>query len=464
MINLNLIIFLIKLVIVVLTLLSALFVRVDAFVVSRRVGNKALVSTCRVSVLGLSPGTIRPLSKMSATTTKTTTPSSTTTKECYTPSQVVIDEETGEKWRLCAGVAVLNSRNNLLMAERLDRPGSWQCPQGGVDDVVVAADEDVGGGIHLTENMSSTTKETIVDAAIRELFEETGLVVGQHVMLDPTFPVPSTGCGTGVRYSTPSTTTTGTNWLTRAGFAGQELHWTVFRCMSGRGDWDPNFMCDLSGQGDSNAEFLDVAWRTVHQAVQGVWEGKRAPYQSLESLMDQYGSHWLSLMSQLDFSGTWERNSLESTDVVPGLQARGLCLEDATKEAEKPYIQHWKKNGLDEPSSLSWVVTTFAEDGETPRRTLEYQPGTWTETYQGTATLFGESLEPVTLIRKTSYVAELDAAPTPMAHVTITDGPKGVEESRRYLKDGKFLLRRTLWPKDIPNVRIVSTEVFTKRS
>jgi 8-oxo-dGTP pyrophosphatase MutT (NUDIX family) len=456
MINLNLIIFLIKLVIVVLTLLSALFVRVDAFVVSRGVGNKALVSTCRVCFH--SPQVIsRQTSKMSATITSSSTIK---TKELYTPSQVVIDEETGEKWRLCAGVAVLNSRNELLMAERLDRPGSWQCPQGGVDDVIVVADED--GGTVCKDNISPPTKETIVDAAIRELFEETGLVVGQHVMLDPTFPIPSSEAGTGVRYSTHGTATTGNNWLTQAGFSGQELHWTVFRCMSGRGDWDPSSMCDLSGQGNSKAEFSDVAWRTARQAVQGVWEGKRAPYQFLESLIEQYGSQWLSQMSQLDFSGTWERNLSESTYVIPGLQARGLSLEDARKEAEKPYIQHWES--LDDSSSLSWTVTTFADDGETPRRTLEYSPGTWTETYQGKAILFGESVEPVTLKRQTSYVAELDATPIPMAQVTITDGPHGFEESRRYLKDGKFLLRRTLWPNATPKDSIVSTEVFTQRS
>ena len=51
------------------------------------------------------------------------------------PSQFVIDGKTGEKWRQCAAVAVLNSENKLLVGERIGvQPGAWQCPQGGVND------------------------------------------------------------------------------------------------------------------------------------------------------------------------------------------------------------------------------------------------------------------------------------------------------------------------------------------
>jgi putative (di)nucleoside polyphosphate hydrolase len=336
------------------------------------------------------------------------------------------------------------------MAERLDRPGNWQCPQGGVDDIIVNDDDGSGG---------SKTKETIVDAAIRELYEETGLLVGQHVLLDPTFPIPSVDGGTGVRYSTSSST--GNNWLTQAGFAGQELHWTVFRCMNGRGDLDPSDMCDLSGQDGSTAEFSRVAWMDINTAVQGVWEGKRAPYRLLESLIETHGDQWAAQITLLDFSGTWERDLLQSTNVVSALEARGMDPDESFNEAQKPYIQCWEKHPDD---SSSWFVTTFEADGKTPRRKLEYKPGSWTETYEGKATLFGESLKPVTLNRQTKFVAEADGAPVPIAQVTITYGPKGIEESRRYLKDGKFILRRTFWSTTAPTVPAVSTEVFIKRS
>jgi len=83
--------------------------------------------------------------------------------------------------------------------------------------------------------------------------------------------------------------------------------------------------------------------------------------------------------------------------------------------------------------------------------------------YEGKSVTFGSSAENgTTLTRRTCFVAEPDATHIPMAHVTITDGPKGVEESRRYLKDEKLLLRRTLWPKDAPDSPLISTEIFIK--
>ena len=89
--------------------------------------------------------------------------SSSSSLPLHTPSQSVTDEE-GNKWRLCAGAAVFNSKNELLIGERLGKPGSWQTPQGGVD----------GGD----------KPETVSQAAIRELFEEVGLKHGQHVVID----------------------------------------------------------------------------------------------------------------------------------------------------------------------------------------------------------------------------------------------------------------------------------------
>jgi 8-oxo-dGTP pyrophosphatase MutT (NUDIX family) len=368
------------------------------------------------------------------------------TKE-FAPSQVVVDEATGDKWRLCAGVAVLNSKNQLLVGKRKSVFGSWQCPQGGVDDAWAP------------QNSSEPKlKETIVEAATRELYEETGLEVGihRHVMLDSTFPAPDISSGTGCRYYT-----TGTHsWLTKSGFVGQEMHWVVFRCTDGRGDLDPNHMCDLTGKGGESAEFTEIQWRDVDKVMQDVWEGKQIPYSVLQSLLDTHIAKWQEQIESLDFSGKWSRDRSLCKGLVEGLEARGLTNEQAQAEANKPYIQLWER---DEKDASSWHVTTYGDDGETPRRKLEYKPGMWQESYEGKAVLFGDTNEPIILKRQTSYVGEEDAHPTPIAQVTITTGPKGIEESRRYLKRGQMLLRRTHWSNsEESGTPAVSTEVFTR--
>lgn len=180
----------------------------------------------------------------------------------HVPSQSVVDEGTGSKWRLCAAAAVLDSsRDRLLVGERAGMiPGMWQCPQGGVDDEHVSNGEAKG-------------PETVQEAATRELYEEMGLVLGRDVMLlggcSPSLPP--------VRYSTSGTG----SWLEREGYAGQELHWVLFQSASEGLDHDPNRVCDLSGQNGERAEFVNVKWDSVDAVVQRIWEKKREPYEAL---------------------------------------------------------------------------------------------------------------------------------------------------------------------------------------
>ena len=37
-------------------------------------------------------------------------------------------------YRSCVGIFLINNENKIFVGERLDNPGSWQMPQGGVND------------------------------------------------------------------------------------------------------------------------------------------------------------------------------------------------------------------------------------------------------------------------------------------------------------------------------------------
>jgi len=169
-------------------------------------------------------------------------------KKEYPPSQFKLIN--GKKWRLCAGAAVVNSKNHLLVGERTTVKGSWQAPQGGVD---------VG--------------ETITQAAARELYEEMGLVLNEHVVMDDDIHSEEDG----YRYETSGTK----NWLTKSGFAGQELHWVVFRCVDDVLEEHPRKVCDVSGKNGERAEFRDVKWLPMERVVEEVWEKKRDLYIAL---------------------------------------------------------------------------------------------------------------------------------------------------------------------------------------
>ncbi|WP_281826447.1 RNA pyrophosphohydrolase [Jannaschia rubra] len=94
-------------------------------------------------------------------------------------------------WRPCAGVCLTNPSGLVWVGERLDRPGAWQMPQGGID-----------------------AGETPRDAALRELTEETGLSPGS-VTLRAELPEP-------LRYDLPADLA-GKLWKGR--YRGQEQHW-----------------------------------------------------------------------------------------------------------------------------------------------------------------------------------------------------------------------------------------------
>lgn len=64
----------------------------------------------------------------------------------------VMTSEPGPEYRRGVGILLLNRAGHVFVAERIDTPDAWQMPQGGIDK-----------------------DETPIDAAWRELAEETGV-------------------------------------------------------------------------------------------------------------------------------------------------------------------------------------------------------------------------------------------------------------------------------------------------
>ena len=161
-------------------------------------------------------------------------------------------------------------------------------------------------------------------------------------------------------------------------------------------------------------------------------------------------------MEYMNFAGTWARDPRRNENVIWGLIERGVPPEEAKSKAEGPYRQTWKRK-----TATIWNVKTYIGNTDKIRRELDYSIGTWKEPFWGTSLVFGyvdEDLE-----RETSVFPEPDSD-SQLALVTITDLPdRGKEEARRYMKEGKLILRRTFWPIDEANgIGIVSKEVFLR--
>lgn len=67
-------------------------------------------------------------------------------------------------YRPCVGIALFNNKGQVFAGERIDTPGAWQMPQGGIDP-----------------------GEDIETAAFRELYEEVGTrkAVLKHILPEP---------------------------------------------------------------------------------------------------------------------------------------------------------------------------------------------------------------------------------------------------------------------------------------
>jgi len=341
----------------------------------------------------------------------------------------------GKRWRMCAGVCIINSQGHVLVGERIQNPGDWSCPQGGLDD----------------------NGESLLAAASRKAYEECGLRLGQHMVVAAT-----QGSREAVRYDVG-------DWLESNGWAGRTMQWVLLRCLDPEGDRDAMAMVDLGGQ-DGEPEFSQMRWLPLPDLAPQVWWRKRPCYLALQAWVEPILAQFQRGLESVDFGGVWERDSSQGVGLVGALRARGHAPEEAAALAAKPYVQSWHRG----PAPGEWVVATYGGEDTSapPRRTVLYPLGAWEERYEGDSTLFGPgggSVErwTVWLPAPGADMVPGDAdglllSPSQLAHTTASTTKLGCEVSARFLRGGELVLRRRFMP-SAGGSPVASEEVFVRR-
>lgn len=150
-------------------------------------------------------------------------------------------------YRSCVGVALFNKEGKVFIGERVDTPGSWQMPQGGIDE-----------------------GETILVAAARELYEETGVTHADllSVMKEK------------IRYDIPADVLERLHKVWDKPYIGQEQTWVAMRYEGADEE------IDLAAH--DQVEFSQWKWESLERVPDLIVPFKRDVYTKVIAAFSQY--------------------------------------------------------------------------------------------------------------------------------------------------------------------------------
>lgn len=136
-------------------------------------------------------------------------------------------------YRPCVGILLIDNEGGIFVGERIDTPGAWQMPQGGIDE-----------------------GESPVEAAFRELREETGIVAARLIGISADWR----------SYDLPPDLAA-TVWGGR--FRGQTQLWAAFRFTGSDDDIDIE---------TEHPEFRRWKWTSPQSLIREIVDFKRDLY------------------------------------------------------------------------------------------------------------------------------------------------------------------------------------------
>lgn len=137
-------------------------------------------------------------------------------------------------YRPCVGILLFNTNGKVFVGERLDNPGAWQMPQGGIDE-----------------------GETHEAAAMRELLEETGTDKAEIIRFGKQ----------ATRYTLPDHLL-GKLWNGK--YRGQEQFWVAMR-FTGTD-------ADITLYHTVHPEFMNWQWMDLHKVPEMIVPFKKQTY------------------------------------------------------------------------------------------------------------------------------------------------------------------------------------------